>query len=73
MALTSLSAVLTAVVLQTGGLPLPESTLGKALVGVVILGVGIVVARFVLSIAWRVITIVSVVIGLAYLYTAFIA
>lgn len=52
--------------LQIAG-DLLASPLGKLLVAVVLLGLVVVVVRFVLNMAWRIVKIAAVVIGLLWL------
>jgi hypothetical protein len=57
------------VALQLGGLP--GGPLVRLLVAIVVVGVVVLVGRFVLSIAWRLVTIAAVVVGLLLLLSLF--
>ncbi len=56
-----------ALLLQLG--PLPNDPLGLALVAIVALLLIILVGRLFLRVAWRILTIAAVVVGIAYLLT----
>jgi len=49
--------------------PLPNDPLGLALVAIVALLVIVLVGRLFLRVAWRILTIAAVVVGIAYLLT----
>jgi hypothetical protein len=53
-------------------LPIPDEPLGQALLLLVVLAVVIVVGRFVLSIAWKLVLIASVVVGALWVVTTFL-
>jgi|AntRauTorcE11898_2_1112593.scaffolds.fasta_scaffold11720_2 type IV secretory pathway VirB2 component (pilin) len=53
-------------------LPMPEGPIGKALIAVIAIGVVILVGRVVLSIAWKLVLIASVLIGALWLVTTFL-
>jgi hypothetical protein len=58
------------VVVQLGGL-LGEP-LGQLLLAIVVIGVVVLVGRVVLSVAWRLVTIAAVVVGLLFLASLFL-
>jgi len=47
--------------------PLPEGLLGQAIIAIVAIAIVVVVGRIVLSIAWKLVIIASVVVGLLWL------
>jgi len=51
---------------------MPEGPIGKALIAVIAIGVVILVGRVVLSIAWKLVLIASVLIGALWLVTTFL-
>ncbi len=53
-------------------LPLPEGPLGQALIAVIAIGVVVLVGRVLLSVAWKLVLIASVVIGALWLVTTFL-
>ena len=53
-------------------LPLPDGMLGQALLVLIAIAVVIVVGRVILSIAWKLVLIASVVIGALWLVTTFL-
>jgi type IV secretory pathway VirB2 component (pilin) len=53
-------------------LPLPEGPLGQALIAVIAIGVVVLVGRVILSVAWKLVLIASVVIGALWLVTTFL-
>jgi hypothetical protein len=61
--MSALVPILAATLLQG---PIPGGMLGQALLAVVAIGVIVVVGRIVLSIAWKLVLIASVVIGLLW-------
>jgi hypothetical protein len=58
--------------LQFGGLPLPRGPLGSLLVALVVIALVLVVGRFVLQVAWRLVTIAIVVVGLLWLLSVLV-
>ncbi|MFB6221665.1 MAG: hypothetical protein ABEH90_09545 [Halolamina sp.] len=62
---TTLAALLTHVPLQ--GPPLPGGILGKLVIAIVAIAVVVLVGRIILSIAWKLVIIASVVVGLLWL------
>jgi len=58
------------VVVQLGGLL--GGPIGQALLAIVAVGVVVVVGRVVLSVAWRLVTIAAVVVGLLFLASLFL-
>lgn len=58
------------VVLQLGGLP--GGPLGRLLLAIAAVGVVVLVGRVVLSVAWRLVTIAAVVVGLLFLASLFL-
>jgi hypothetical protein len=61
---------LTSTVLQLGGLL--SQPLGQLLAVIVVIGVVVLVGRIVLRVAWRLVTIAAVVVGLLLLATMFL-
>jgi hypothetical protein len=61
---------LTSTVLQLGGLL--SDPLGQLLAVIVVIGVVVLVGRIVLRVAWRLVTIAAVVVGLLLLATMFL-
>ncbi|GAB7094172.1 hypothetical protein JCM30237_13240 [Halolamina litorea] len=67
-----MNTTLPALTLALLQLPLPEGQLGQALIAVLAIGVVILVGRVLLSIAWKIVLIASVVIGLLWVVTTFL-
>ena len=63
--MSTLTPLLASALLQ--GPPLPAGPLGQALIAIIAIGIVILVGRIVLSIAWRLVLIASVIIGLLWL------
>ncbi|NHX35127.1 MULTISPECIES: hypothetical protein [Halolamina] len=53
-------------------LPIPEGPIGQALVLLLVIAVVIVVGRVVLSIAWKLVLIASVILGALWIVTTFL-
>lgn len=51
--------------------PLPSGILGQAIIAVVAIGVVVLVGRIVLSIAWKLVIVAAVVVGLLWLLSVF--
>jgi hypothetical protein len=67
-----MSTLLPAASLALLQLPMPEGPIGQALIAVVAIGIVILVGRVVLSIAWKLVLIASVLIGGLWLVTTFL-
>ncbi|WP_053947066.1 hypothetical protein [Halolamina sediminis] len=67
-----MSTTLPAASLALLQLPLPEGMLGQALLVLLAIAVVIVVGRVILSIAWKLVLIASVLIGALWLVTTFL-
>ncbi|WP_435117842.1 hypothetical protein [Halolamina sp. C58] len=67
-----MSTTLPAASLALLQLPMPEGPIGQALIAVVAIGIVILVGRVVLSIAWKLVLIASVLIGALWLVTTFL-
>jgi type IV secretory pathway VirB2 component (pilin) len=67
-----MSTTLPALSLALLQLPLPEGPLGQALIAVIAIGVVVLVGRVLLSVAWKLVLIASVVIGALWLVTTFL-
>lgn len=63
--MSTLTPALASALLQVPALP--AGPLGQALIAIIAIGIVILVGRIVLSIAWRLVLIASVVIGLLWL------
>ncbi|MFW5940066.1 MAG: hypothetical protein ACOCSD_04310 [Halolamina sp.] len=64
-----MSSTLPALSLSLLQLPIPQEPLGQALVLLLVIAVVIVVGRVVLSIAWKLVLIASVVLGALWIVT----
>ena len=67
-----MSSILPALLPALLQLPLPEGPLGQALIAVIAIGVVVLVGRVLLSVAWKLVLIASVVIGALWLVTTFL-
>jgi len=67
-----MSTILPAASLALLQLPIPEGPIGQALIAVIAIGIVILVGRVVLSIAWKLVLIASVLIGALWLVTTFL-
>lgn len=66
-ALTPTLATLAALFLQVPLQGLPNGILGQAIVAIVAIGIVVIVGRIVLNIAWKLVIIAAVVVGLLWL------
>ncbi|MBP1986169.1 hypothetical protein [Halolamina salifodinae] len=67
-----MTATLPALSLALLQLPMPEGPIGQALIAVIAIAIVILVGRIVLSIAWKLVLIASVLIGALWLVTTFL-
>ncbi|WP_049979801.1 hypothetical protein [Halolamina rubra] len=67
-----MSITLPALSLALLQLPIPEDPIGQALVLLLVVAVVIVVGRVVLSIAWKLVLIASVILGALWIVTTFL-